>query len=677
MLSFNLNSDFVNGYRDLPEPFGFNGLGSITFYRTYSRNKADGSRETWVDVCERVINGMYSIQKDHALIHGVDWSDEKAHRSAEEAFDRLFKLKWSPSGRGLDFMGTDFIHERHVSEALQNCAYISTENLKNDGGKIFYWFMEMLMLGVGVGSDMKGANTVFVYKPNTDYLPITYCIDDTREDWAASVSVLINSYLIDNSYEVVFDYSNIRPKGKEIKGFGGISSGPEPLMKLHEQIRAVLDKNVYDYITVRTLADIFNMIGACVVSGNVRRSAEILFGDKYDSEFYNLKNYDLNPERSEYAWTSNNSMFVNIGDDYTRYTENILKNGEPGFAWLENVHKYGRMGEEKLDNGIGFNPCAEQPLADKELCNLVEIHIGRNENLQDYLRTLKFAYLYGKTVTLTYDWIDDADSRSIMQQNRRIGLSNTGIAQFVSEHNLDELKKWLTTGYEFVKHYDLRYSNWLKISESIRLTTVKPSGTVSLLSGSTPGVHYPHSEYYIRRIRIQEDASLANILVDAGIPVEPDLYSANTVVAEFPIHAGNHIQSVQDMSVWEQFAMAAFMQKYWSDNSVSVTISVDPKTVSGKDLAKVLDVYQYQLKSVSILPISEEGAYEQMPYETITKEEYQRRLNAIDFSMLSGLANRASESNGHQDLYCGTDACEIQFIPKETEGDQNLFMVNT
>jgi len=192
--SFKLAEDFVAGYKDKKVPWGYqdaggNSVGEITFLRTYSRLKADGTKETWVDVCERVINGMYSIQKDWCKTSRLPWNDSKGQASAKEAFDRLFNLKWTPPGRGLWVMGTPIVNEQHNSAALQNCSFVSTASMtKLDPAKPFAFLMEASMLGVGVGFDDKGADKDFtIYEPKDEE---TYVIPDTREGWVDSTSAL-------------------------------------------------------------------------------------------------------------------------------------------------------------------------------------------------------------------------------------------------------------------------------------------------------------------------------------------------------------------------------------------------------------------------------------------------------------------------------------------------------
>lgn len=215
--SFRLSEDFVANYRDKKAPFGYrdaggNSVGEITFLRTYSRLKEDGTKETWVDVCERVINGMYSLQKDHCKTNRLPWNDQKAQSSAKEAFDRLFNLKWTPPGRGLWVMGTPIVNEQRNSAALQNCAFVATtEMTKNNPAKPFAFLMEASMLGVGVGFDDKGADKGFtIYNPSMpvdDKDAYVYEIPDTREGWVESLVMQLNSYLKPDQKFVEFDYS--------------------------------------------------------------------------------------------------------------------------------------------------------------------------------------------------------------------------------------------------------------------------------------------------------------------------------------------------------------------------------------------------------------------------------------------------------------------------------------
>jgi hypothetical protein len=672
LFSFRLSDDFVAGYKSKKAPFGYtdaagNSVGEITFLRTYSRLKEDGTKETWTDVCERVINGMYSIQKDHCKSQRLPWNDAKAQSSAKEAFDRLFNLKWTPPGRGLWVMGTPLVNEQRNSAALQNCAFVSTmEMTKANPARPFAFLMEASMLGVGVGFDDKGADKDFtIYAPQGEE---TYVVPDTREGWVESLTLIINAYLRADQKTPVFDYSEVRPAGVPIKTFGGTAAGHEPLERLHNYIHKLFKGRAGEKITRTDIADIGNLIGVCVVSGNVRRSAELLIGRLDDETFLNLKNSEKFPERNSYdpsapgwGWMSNNSVETTVGQDLDKIVPGIALNGEPGVIWMDVSRKYGRLAEpiNNKDHRIaGYNPCAEQSLESYECCTLVETYLNRHDNLEDFKRTLKFAYLYAKTVTLLpTHW---EETNAIMQRNRRIGTSMSGVANFADRVGLPALRDWMDEGYKHIKAYDNTYSEWLGIRESIKMTTVKPSGTVSILAGESPGVHWTvGGKFFNRAIRFANSDPMLPLFKMANYRVEPASESPDTTsVVFFPIKSLAE-RAEKDVTIFEKMSLAATAQRYWSDNSVSVTISFDPEK-EAEHVGTVLHMYDGQLKTVSFLP-SGNAVYPQMPYTQITEEEYEdaiMKLFPIDFAGV--YAGMAADAVG--EAYCTTDACEIKLI---------------
>jgi hypothetical protein len=671
VFSFRLSEEFVNKYNNVPAPFGFtdagsNSLGEVTFIRTYSRVKEDGTKERWHEVCRRVIEGMYSVQKNHAKDNRLPWNDNKAQKSAQEAFQRMFELKWTPPGRGLWAFGTPMTMEKRNSASLQNCAMVSTRDIdRNDPGALFAWVMDALMLGIGVGFDTLGQDKqMSIYAPTEP--AVVYEIPDTREGWVESVRYLINSYLRQNQPIQEFTYDLIRPLGAPIKGFGGVASGPAPLIDLHTRIRNVIGSRAGELLDSRAIVDLVNLIGTCVVSGNVRRSATLALGAAEDEGFINLKNPEVFPERNSYdsekpgwAWMSNNSISATVGTKYEDYVDLIADNGEPGFIWLDVAREYGRLKDApdyKDSRIMGFNPCAEQPLESYELCTLVEVHLNRHESKEDFLKTLKFAYLYGKTVTLMpTHW---QQTNGIMQRNRRIGTSLTGIASFADNSGLPALREWMDEGYEKIRHYDHKYSEWLCVRESVRVTTVKPSGSVSLLSGATPGVHWgPGGEFYLRAIRFGNTDPMMYLFKAAGYKIEDDVVSANTSVVYFPVASG-HKRSEKQVSLFEKIGLAATAQKYWSDNGVSVTLSFD-KEEETKFIAPALNMYEGQLKAVSFLPMGNK-TYLQQPYTEITREEYNSYVGTIGKIDWSAIYDGKDNLDAESEKYCSTDACEIK-----------------
>jgi ribonucleotide reductase alpha subunit len=536
---------------------------------------------------------------------------------------------------------------------------------KNDPASPFVFLMEASMLGVGVGFDTKGAVKDFpIYAPEQGE---TYVVPDTREGWVESTAAVINAYLRADTKAPVFDYKEIRPAGTPIKTFGGTAAGAEPLIRLHNSIAKIFAGRAGEKVTTKDIVDVANLIGVCVVSGNVRRSAELALGQPDDLDFVNLKNASMFPERNSYSadapgwgWMSNNSLEATVGMDYSPFVEAIAHNGEPGFIWLDISRKYGRLADpinNKDYRAAGYNPCAEQTLESYECCTLVETYINRHTDLKDYMRTLKFAYLYAKTVTLIpTHW---PSTNAIMQRNRRIGCSASGLAAFADTKGLPMLRDWLDAGYQEVQKWDHMYSEWLCVRESIKTTSIKPSGTVSILAGETPGVHWPiGGEYVLRSIRFAKSDPMLKLFKEAKYKVEDSVTDPdNTAVVYFPVKSVA-VRPEQTVSIFEKANLAALAQQYWADNSVSVTLSFD-KEKESQHVGTILHMYEGRLKTVSFLPKGND-VYPQQPYTEISEEEYNKYVGKLKNIDLSTIYNgNAIDASG--EAYCTTDICEIKF----------------
>ena len=644
---FTLNPQTSNALRSRTPEFGFGGFGEATYYRTYSRLKPDGTQEHWADTVIRVVNGVMSVRQHHYRVNHLGWDETYWQAYAAKLAEAMFAMKWLPPGRGLWAMGTEYVYERGGA-ALNNCGAVDTSELALAAD----WAMDMLMCGVGVGFNTawKGEN---VKRPEKSR-PVSFIIPDSREGWVASVRLLIESYTKGGAW-FAFDYSHIRPEGSPIHGFGGTASGPAPLMELHERITSYLD----DYCggmcdATRCTADIFNAIGACVVAGNVRRSAEIALGSVDDESFLDLKDYGKYPERGGIGWMSNNTVVLEKTEDFAKLpliARRILNNGEPGIMNLINVQKFGRYGKEAEDKAWLANPCAEIPLESFELCNLAEVFPSRCADEEDFYTVLEYATFYASTVALLPT--HRSETNAIVVRNRRIGVSLSGVADMLDELGATELTRRLRRGYKIVRTVNRDLAAAAGVPASIRVTTIKPSGTISQLAGVSSGMHFPTFQYAIRRMRVGNGSEICRVLKEAGIPNEPDSYSANTTVFEFPIDQGK-TRKATSVSAWEQFAFLAMLQREWSDNMVSCTVYFDPKT-EGHQVEHMLAQFAPVIKSVSLLPHSETGAYAQMPYEGISREVYKERVAAmprIDWERFAG-------SDGIETKFCSNDSCTI------------------
>ena len=668
-LSFQFPESFIAEYEGREPEWSFdigggNFLSELIYVDKYSALKEDGTKEQWYETCRRCVEGYYSILKDHCKRNRTPWNDMKALASARDAYDRMFTFKWLPPGRGLQHMGRSIIHEEHDSAALQNCAFLTTAKLSNHSAREatgpFQLMMEMAMTGVGVGFDTEGAGRLAIHQP-TDEDPNVFVVPDTREGWAESVARQLETYFFKNRAPIAFDYSEIRPLGAPLKRFGGRASGPGPLMVLHASIKDQLEGRAGDTLSSRDILDIMNKIGKAVQAGGSRRSAQIAFGSPEDEDYISAKNWELavNAERTDpengWAWNSNNSVFVDPDGDITHLIEDIKINGEPGLMWLDLARNYGRMidpPDYKDFRVAGGNPCLEQSLEDGELCTLVETFPSKHETFADYRETLKHAYLYGKAVTLLPTrW---PESNEVMARNRRIGCSMSGLAEFVETRGWAELRTWMDEGYQFIDHRDTKYSEWLAVRESIKMTSIKPSGTVSILAGVTPGVHWPVAAgHYIRRVRYSVGNPLVMELVNAGYEVEPANGDPdNTVVVTF-ITEAPPIRNEREVSVWEKAELAVVAQRYWADNQVSATITFQPDEAD--QLVPLLSSKAGQFKGVSFLPLYAEATYAQQPYERISNddmvESYMNGKSRVDLYSTGG------EAIG--DKFCDSDVCLI------------------
>lgn len=643
---FHLAGEHAEVIARLTSEFGFNGLGEVVYYRTYSRLKEDGTSEQWGDTVLRVINGVFSIRKNHYLKNNIAW-DEKQWQAYAFAMARsLFAMEWMPAGRGLWAMGTAFVYERG-SMALNNCGACDTTDLSHAAE----WAMDALMVGVGVGFNTawEGAATA---PDKSD--PRLFVIPDSREGWAASVRLLIEAYTKKGRWHT-FDYTKIRPYGAPIRGFGGTASGYRPLKQLHERIEQYLD----DYCAKKTdktrcIADVFNAIGVCIVAGNVRRSAQLALGRIEDATFMELKDYDKHPERESIGWMSNNAVIVETEEELQKLpsvAKSILKNGEPGIFNLANVQRFARFGEESPDRASLTNPCGEIPLESFELCNLAEVFPRLCEDEKRFFTALEYATFYTSTVSLLPT--HRIETNEVNERNRRIGVSIGGVAEYLEAVGMAKFKALLARGYDIVKEKNAQLAEAAGIRPSLRVTTIKPSGTISQLAGVTPGIHHPTFRYALRRIRIGDSSPICTLLKAAGVPHEKDYYSENTTVFEFPIEQRN-AKSADEVTAEEQLELLALLQREWSDNMISCTIYFDPKREAG-GLAELLQRYVPKIKSVSLLPHTEKGVYKQMPYEGITKEEYEKRseaMRAVDFAGLKSTAEYVIS-------FCPKGECEI------------------
>jgi adenosylcobalamin-dependent ribonucleoside-triphosphate reductase len=664
LFSFRLSEEFFEGWLRRPVRWGFdighgNSLGEIVFLSKYSRRTDSGRKETWAECVRRVVEGTFSTLYDHCKATGRPWDRWRLRADAEAMFAGMFEMRWLPPGRGIWMMGTQFVLDEGGA-ALQNCAFLSTRRLGcGQTWEPFARLMEMSMLGIGVGFDTCGRDQLRV---GTEPIArFTYRVADTREGWCASLRMLLQAYLCPGSSLPLFDYGSIRPAGRRIVRFGGVSAGAEPLRVLHSRLRTLLAQRANSLLSSVDIVDMMNMIGKCVALGNIGRSAEIALGTLDDSAFLDLKNPRVNPARlgrDGWGHVSNNSVVVEPGDDYSRIADRIADNGEPGLFFRSSAQRFGRFADppdERDSAAAGTNPCAEQTLEDHECCTLVETFPTRHDSIGGFGATLRLALLYAKAVTLVPTrW---PDVNEVMSRNRRIGCSISGLAQLVDTLGYDRAAQWLDRSYTVVRAVDRGLSSWLDVPQSVKLTSVKPSGTISLLAGVSPGVHFhsgsPGGGAFIRRLRCGAAGPLTAALATAGYRLEPDIMDPSRLIAELPVD-GQGGRVAAEVPITEKVRLAAMLQRFWADNQVSVTVTFSEAEAPA--LAPLLSGIGTELKAVSFLPLVEGGAYAQMPFEPVDADRHMRMREHVQEFDRDLLYGEAAEPEG--ELYCENDSCQ-------------------
>ena len=610
-----LSPEFVKRYSSKEPPWGFDGLGYVVYKRTYARvtDEKQNITEEWWQTLQRVVDGAEAI--------GAGLTKDESER----LFDYMFNLKASVGGRMLWQLGTPN-NERLGGDSLVNCWFVDMAKPED-----FSWMFERLMLGGGVGFSVTNPEALGVVRQGTvqhlNESDADFIVPDKREGWAQAVLLSIKTYLgtEDDPDTLSYNTSLIRPAGAPIRTFGGKASGPGILVEGIEKISTILNGAVGRCLTSVEVLDIGNIIGSVVVAGNVRRSAEIALGLPNDIDYLSAKRWDLGTIPMHRAMSNNSVVIEDIQELPEEFWEGYHGNGEPyGMFNLQTSRTYGRTGELLPDKTItGTNPCAEIGLANRESCNLSDIFLPNVESKEELIDIAKLLYKVQKAIA-SMPYLD-RESDDITSQNMRLGLGVTGVAQ--AQKQMD----WLDDTYRALREFDKEWSmenNW---PESKRLTTVKPSGTLSLLAGVTPGVHPGYSKHHIRRVRMSVGDPLLQYCSDMGYNVEwvknlDGTVSDRTKLVEFPCTFPEGTVLAENINAIQQLKLQAQLQKKWADNAVSVTIYV--KAGELEEVQEYLKHNWVNMKSVSFLLHSDHG-FEQAPLEAISAEKYTQLVSNV------------------------------------------------
>jgi len=573
--------------------------------------------EEWFETCARVCNGLVEI------------GGKFTEKELQDLFQILFHFKGSVSGRALWQLGTETVLDVGA-DSLQNCWHVLSNKLSS-----FTFAMNQLMLGGGVGANVL-PQYVYELPPvkfnptveRVDSFDCDFIVTDNREGWVELVQQVLESFFTTGK-RLTYNVRCVRDKGSPIRRFGGTASGPEPLTygitKIVEIIRSRLGQKLRPIDCV----DIFNLIGTIVVSGNVRRSSEIMIGCPFDRDFMNAKNWSKGAI-PDWRTMSNNTIAADTFDDINPAVwDGYTGNGEPyGFVSLKNCRELGRLSEYRNINRdpyvVGLNPCGEITLNDREPCNLAEIFLPNLTSVEEFKKVAGLLFKACKTVT-NYRY-SDPDVQEVVHRNHRIGIGLSGFMQaekFRDPKILDEC-------YRYLGLVDATVSKLYGCGLSIKRTTMKPSGTLSLLPGVLPGIAASLGDFVIRTVRFASNNPLVEICANHGYPVEPRLkmdgsIDESTVVVSFPAtYRGIHASS---LTIQQALDWGKLVQTYWSDNSVSVTHYYQPDSVP-QIQEWFRQNYDSSIKSVSFLLETGHG-FKQAPIQPVSQEEHYRLLQRV------------------------------------------------
>lgn len=589
-------------------------LGYVTYKRTYSRQLDDGGAEEWADTIERII-------------HATDTQLSVGFTDAEKArlCSYMTALKGTVAGRFLWQLGTSTVDKLGLL-SLQNCAAVVID----EPVRPFTWCFDALMLGTGVGINIQRE---YVYKlppVREDYTgPVRvedagadFIVPDSREGWVELLKrTLENAFAQGKPSGFTYSTQLVRGKGLPIKGFGGVASGPEDLVSGIENIRKIILARAGKQLRPIDCLDIVNIIGQIVVSGNVRRSAILAIGDHDDEQYLKAKRWS-DGNIPNWRAMSNNSVACNdISLLPETFWDNYVGGSEPyGLINLKLSRSCGRLGETQYKDKkvVAYNPCAEQSLEDYETCCLAELYLPNITSYEELVDITQLLYRINKHSLRLPCHLEQTET--VVHKNMRMGIGVTGYLQATEEQ-----RSWLAANYEALRKYDEQYSDAHGWPVSIKLTTCKPSGTLSLLPGVTSGVHPAYAQYMIRRVRFASNSPIVDTVRSHGYNVEyqrgfdgTDDYS--TVVAEFPLAYPEGTVLAKDMTAIDQLEAVKRLQSEWSDNSVSCTVYYRKEELPAirEYLSKN---YNKTFKTLSFLLHSEHG-FAQAPIEEITKEQY-------------------------------------------------------
>ena len=645
-------------------------LGEMVFNRTYSR-RIDDRHETWQETIKRVVRGNCSLLEE----------DFEPSEYEELMLEDLFlRMQALPAGRHLWVSGVEgrqFLFNCHTAgwgpELHNHFTWMFNELLKGGGVGANYSMDLLSELPLPTGKvelhfcdlDDRYAEEESIARslcsPST--VGCVFEIPDSREGWVLALEELID-LAQSGGGTINFDISKIRPAGSPIHGFGGIASGPAPLIELLKGTAEILNANIGQQLNTLDCMNIDHQIASCVISGNVRRSARMSICHWNDPDIFDFIDCKLNDPTSH--WTTNIS--VEIDNDWfeairqgdlhahtvlDKVAAGMAVNGEPGF-FNSTLASEGERETIRITN-----PCGEIAMGEWSNCNLGHVNLAAfGKDLSGAVNAARLMTRF--LIRATFGDIESPEQKAVVERDRRIGVGLFGVQEWAAAHGLKwseiskskELKLYLETlKWAIVLEAD-EYSDQLGINFPIKSTTIAPTGTIAKLSGHSEGIHPIFAKYFIQRVRFAENDETLQREIEKGRHVEDCLYSDNTKVVSIPTrntildtYDEDLIEEVSSINIHDLFAVQAFFQEHFANNAVSFTANI-PENMKLSDLKEALWEWLPYLKGTTVFP---DMSRPQSPYERIDKQT---------FLELTGLRNEIETGQAVED--CANGACPVK-----------------
>lgn len=672
---------FLAKYKHQPSPLAE--LGNFVFYRTYSRYLPElRRREYWWETCARTVDYNCS------LVPGT------TKEEAEALYDNMFHLRQFLSGRTMWIGGTEVAKRNPM--ANYNCSFLVMDSIS-----CFYELTYLLMIGTGVGLRIKKEDvdklpamrnnynlihkeysprpkikrlehTKVVFEDNT----ATIHIGDSKNGWADAINnfmILLSDARYSNITNIVIVYDSVRPQGERLKTFGGTASGHSAIRDIFTKINNVFknkEKRFLFKLKPIDVLDICNIIGEGVIVGGVRRTAEIILFDSDDKECIEAKSNMFRQIGDKWIANShllhrsmsNNSIYYTskpTRDEWSWHIKTMKNSGEPAFINQEAASK-------RRPNFKGVNPCGEVLLDSRQMCNLTTVNVmafvkEKDLDLEGLINAQTLSARAGYRMTMIDLELPKWDA--IQKRDKLIGCSLTGWQDMVNATNMSrDDQAYLLRLLRKVAHTAVEeYAQSLKQAPPLLTTTIKPEGTLSQLPTVSSGVHYSHSPYYIRRIRVNASDPIVKVCNELGYRVLPEvgqeLSTAKTLVVEFPVKAPKG-KTKYDVSAIEQLENYKMFMENYVDHNCSITVHV--RNDEWDDVEQWVWDNWDDIVGISFINL-DDNFYDLMPYEAIDEEEYNKR----EEEMRPFVPNLISkyENNEETELFddeCSSGSCPIR-----------------